>query len=236
MLHRKADTLKSSSRAFLHRAVLLYALLAGVGAAYCSSGASAVRPDISAEENLVLIDRALDSVFGEVEEAAGQTGPVYYVHSENNTPAQQYVNNKFPAYLMKGGREVYQAGSGFLNQLPAADKDGAAISLTVGRIEVMYAPAQKNAGDEKLSRRITVQVFCKAVDCRNGRVLAARDVGTTLQDLIAHEDIAQIERSELPFTSGVLEQNKSRLREMFELGSILTTAGIIIYLLFATRS
>ena len=189
-------------------------------------------PDSNREIIGGLFERIFDAVKAELEPGQAAT----LVVSGEQSAAQNFAETLFHAYLSENGFEAYQAGPRFFERIPDPEGGGAVLSLLVGDVNVDYALIDEKGAGKKLSRAISVQVLCKAADRRTGRVLLARTFDESYTDIISRHDAERVESNVLPFTVGYLEPEKRGLKEYLELSSVLTTAGVIIYLLFAMRS
>ncbi len=214
-------------RYFNNGFLLLVILFAG-----CSAGS--VDIPVSVEDNLSVFDSIINKLFQELNPLLDRNNSIYYIVDESAPVSQKYFDGRFQKNILKNGGQVFLTGNA--GNIINSGKTGRLVSLKVVRMTVDYGYVKENSKRKKLSREVTVQVFYNITDCESGKVLAADTFDDNYRDYISPEDIEDIQRVGLPFTVNVLEQRERGLRELLELGLILTTAGTIIYLLFATRS
>ncbi|MFC1561443.1 hypothetical protein ACFL6I_08815 [candidate division KSB1 bacterium] len=215
------------------RAIVAVVLCINVG---CSSSIPDTVDRNALDDNVVQFDRVLTELFSQIDDYLIPDIPVYYIIEDNSGIARQFFDNRFYSFLLEREKEVYQAGSEYVSNLPNPDSRGNAVNIALQKMRVDYRYENEKSAVKKLSRTVTVQVSCTIVDVRDGKVRTAVTLDKFLKDTIREEDISFLHNDVLPFTEGILEEEKHPIRELLELGTVLTTAGIIIYLLFSTRS
>ena len=65
-------------------------------------------------------------------------------------------------------------------------------------------------------------------------MLLAQTISKTMTDSVAENDISFIQNSALPFTVR-LSPKSGRIQELLEIGSVVSTVGLILFVLFSTR-
>ncbi len=191
--------------------------------------------DYFVEPNIILIQSALIEVFDEMESYLTADIPVSLVTSADVTPEQRYLEQRYQEYSKTGLRQLFllsdQNNENDLNSV----KPSYTVALQARKLTVTYKKNGEDQPDKKLSRIIEVQIFCNVVERMTGEVLLAQTISKTMTDIVAKNDIITIQDSALPFTIG-LSPKSGRMQEFLEIGSVVSTAGLILFLLFSTRS
>jgi len=205
----------------------------------CSSTTTSLQPEIPPEDNLARIKSALHTIYRQTEEYIPLGERVYYVISSENSSSQRFLESTFQEFLSGSNREIILVSDDFLKNPSATSQAGFVVSLESRSIKVEYKHGKstgKSSG-KKLSRNITVQVFCNVVLRPGNMVIFAQTLLETLNDTVSENDIDKIQQSELLFSRAEIPDNgqQSRKRELIEVTSVLSAVGIIIYLLFSTR-
>lgn len=203
--------------------------------AACSLTATNIQQEIPPEDNLTRIRSALDKIYRQTIEYIPQDERVYYVISRENSTSQRYLESTFQEFLAGSDRDVILVSDDFLRNPSASAQGGSIVSLESRSIKVEYK--HEESSGKKLSRNITVQVFCNVVHKPGNKVVFAKTLLETLNDTIAEIDIDKVQQSELSFSRAEIPENgqQNGKRELIEVTSVLSAVGIIIYLLFSTR-
>lgn len=206
----------------------------------CSTILNNVQPGQPVEENLTRFTYALNRIFLQTDEYVRDNAPVYFIISDNNSAEQRFVDNAFQEHLKTNNSKVLLASGEFIKNFRASGDAGSIVSMDVRSMKVEYGlneTTEKSPG-KKLSRNITVQVFCRVVNRQNGEVVFAKTLQEDLLDEVSERDIETIQNTDLSFARSEPPDlsTKSTMREILEMTMVLSTAGLIIYLLFSTRS
>lgn len=205
----------------------------------CSFSATSLQPVTTPEDNLTRIKSALDRIYRQTEEYLSPGERVYFVISSENSSSQRYLESTFQEFLSGTNRDIVLVSDDFLKNPSATIQGGSYVSLESRSIKVEYklGISKGKSSGKKLSRNITVQVFCNVVQKPGNKVVFAQTLLETLNDTIAESDIDKIQQSELSFSRAEIPETvqQNRKRELIEVTSVLSAVGIIIYLLFSTR-
>jgi len=205
----------------------------------CSLTASSLQPEITPEDNLTRIKSALDRIFRQTEEYIPQGERVYFVISSENSTSQRFLESTFQEFLSGLNRDIVLVSDDFLKNPSSSVQSGSVVSMESRSIKVEYklGDSTGKSSGKKLSRNITVQVFCNVVYKPGNKVVFAKTLLETLNDTISENDIDKIQQSELSFSRAEIPEfgQQNRKRELIEVTSVLSAVGIIIYLLFSTR-
>lgn len=203
----------------------------------CSSTISNTNAPDETEDNLNRFNTAVRIIFLHIDANLEPEKPVYFVESSDRTTAQRFMENAFQEYISVKDRKIFLVAEDYLQKILMDRQSGYIVSLQVQNMKVEYTvhESEKKKSNKKLFRNIAVQVSCKVINRLDGTVVLARTFSESLQDNISADVINYIQNPALAFT--IAEPPKqNRLRDLFELGTVLTAAGTIIYLLFSTRS
>lgn len=205
----------------------------------CSLTAASLQTEAPPDGNLTRIKLALERIFRQTEEYIPPGETVYFVISSENSASQRYLESAFQEFLSGLDKDIVLVSDDFLMNPSATDLSGSVVSLEARSIKVEYKSGEstgKSSG-KKLSRNITVQVFCNVVHKPENKVVFARTLLENLNDTIAVNDIDKLQETELSFSRAEISDTgqKNRKRELLEVTSVLSAVGIIIYLLFSTR-
>lgn len=228
---------RTHQRAYLRPAIAAVALACSGFLIGCSANISGTGSG-TAEENALIIQQLAGEIYAEIDKLLPPGAPVYVESRGTGPVAQRFLENGYQASLLERGRTVYMVGGEFIETLPDEDREGVLVALSVLELNVAYTypdPESEHA-DTKLSRNIKVQVFYKIAAVNDGRVVAVRTVEKAYRDLIMPEDVERVQRPELPFTVGRLQERNRGWRDIVETAAVISAAGTVVYLLFSTRS
>ncbi|KPK88293.1 hypothetical protein AMJ80_11245 [bacterium SM23_31] len=202
----------------------------------CSSNIPYTNTPDETEDNLKRFNTVLRTIFQLIDTGLEPDKPVYFLESSDRTSEQRFIENTFQEYISIQNREVFLIAEDYLQKVLLEKQSGYIVSFQVQKMKVEYTAAggeEKN--NKKLFRNIEVQVSCNVINRMDGAVVLARTFSENLKDNISPDVINYIQNPALTFTIAELPKQK-RFRDLFELGTVLTAAGTIIYLLFSTRS
>ena len=227
LLHRSFGLLRSLTVIFL---TLL--LISG-----CSSSIPYTNTYDETEDNLERFNTVLRTIFKLIDTGLEPDKPVYFLESSDRTSEQRFAENTFQEYISIQNREVFLIAEDYLQKILLEKQSGYIVSFQVQKMKVEYTAAggEEKKSNKKLFRNIEVQVSCNVINRMDGAVVLARAFSENLKDNISPDVINYIQNPALTFTIAEPPKQK-RFRDLFELGTVLTATGTIIYLLFSTRS
>jgi hypothetical protein len=223
-------------RVYLYTILLLVQNVVFVGCSFTSSGLSPQQSHEDSADNITGIRTLLYEMFDTVEEQLMSGVPISLTTSGDQSFEQQYLEHLYQEYHTSKSRQLYLVSENRGANDIEAETTGLSVTLSAREIGVSYKRNDHIENEKKkLSRIIEVQIFCNVVDRKTGGVLFAKTIMKSSEDHIDENDIPAIQNSNLPFTIGVLPE-QGRLREFIEIGSVMSVAGAILFILFAVRS
>jgi len=234
-LRRSNILLLHRSFGFLWRLQVIFWMLLWMSG--CSSSIPNINNPEETEDNLNRFNIAVRIIFQSIDAVLEPEKPIYFQESSDRTTAQNFVENAFQEYISTKNRKIFLITEDYLQEILMDRQSGYIVSFRVQKMKVEYSVGEneKKKSDKKLFRNIVVQVSCKVINRLDGTIVLARTFSEDLQDNISADAINYIQNPALTFTLAEPPKRK-RLRDLFELGTVLTAAGTIIYLLFSTRS
>lgn len=207
-----------------------------MGCSFTSSGLQSYPSRVDVDDNITGIRTALYEIFDTVEKQLIPGIPISLVTSGDQSSEQRYLERLYQEYNGSKSMQLFLISENLDDNDFEADKAGLTVTLIARKIRVSYKQDNNQEHTKKkLSRIIEVQIFCNVVDRKTGGVLFARTITNSSEDYIGENDIPGIQNSNIPFTIGISPES-GRLREIIEIGSVVSVAGAILFILFSARS
>lgn len=148
----------------------------------------------------------------------------------DDNPSNWFVEDCLTRKLHQAGATVYLK----------ADSDKATRADTSANLKLEFKTvaigvAYHEQEDQRLQRRVVLELFVRVTDSQSGRLLFSASPRKHVVDYIDADDVARIEDSELAFARGTVIREE-RPPKLLRPVVVSAAAGLIVYLFYALRS